>query len=242
MSPAKMIYHGQTSLYKGRSLFHLLGRLKNCGVGRVVYRTSEHYDFDPTEFGPSFYRVLLAQPEMDKSGLEGRVVAQRVFKGRSLEAPVLLTETAHKPDFRLVPVDEEVAFCRWDEVKPYDKVRDAPHKEEFIEMPPLMKQILAKKNPKTSDFRLPAHKIYMEEVNVNKGETRSADMKQFLKGEFADFEDFDLNLIPDSWTLERWNRQVGRTRYVGYRQGEDLEEQLKRDNRLKELQSAIKES
>ncbi len=53
---------------------------------------------------------------MDKDNLHGRVVAERVYRGRRLQEPHVLTAVAHKPDFRLVPKDEEEQFCKWNEV------------------------------------------------------------------------------------------------------------------------------
>ena len=54
---------------------------------------------------------------MDPETLHGRVVAERVFRGLRQREPVVLSSVAHKPDFRLVPKDEEEAFCQWDKVR-----------------------------------------------------------------------------------------------------------------------------
>ncbi len=51
-------HFGKTSLYQGKPLFKILCRLKECGKGRIVYRTIDHYDH-PGQI--SFYRILLAQ-------------------------------------------------------------------------------------------------------------------------------------------------------------------------------------
>ena len=228
-------YFGQKSLYQGKPLFHLLSRLKDSGLGRIVYRTSEVLYDHPGEV--SFYRILLSQPEMDKAGLKGRVVAERVFRARRFADPVNLSPLAHKPDFRLVPIDEEDSFCRWNELKDYDKSRDAPKVAEHFTMPPLMKKVMQRRNKQ--NFMLPAHKIYMEDVNVEKGRVESGEMWKFLDEEHSNYKDFDLNLIPDSWTLERWNHEVGRKRYAGYWEGIGLEEQEKRNQREKELKELL---
>ncbi len=114
------LYFGKTSLYKGRPLFKLLCRLKDFGRGRIVYRTIDQYDH-PGEV--SFYRILLAQPQMDSDTLHGRVVAERVYKGRRMKEPEVLSAVAHKPDFRLVPKDEEDSFCQWDKILDYEVIR-----------------------------------------------------------------------------------------------------------------------
>lgn len=78
---------------------------------------------------------------MDPETLHGRVVAERVLRGRRLPQPEVLSAAAHLPDFRLVPREEEESFCQWDKVKDYDPAVDAPTKPKHMEMPPLMKEV-----------------------------------------------------------------------------------------------------
>ena len=133
------LYFGKTSLYKGKPLFKILCNLKDCGRGRIVYRTIDYHDH-PNEI--SFYRILLAQPSMDDKTEEGRVVAERVYRGLRRKEPHVISNIAHKPDFRLVPKDEEEAFCQWDKVRDFDHARDAELKPKFAQMPPLMRLVI----------------------------------------------------------------------------------------------------
>ena len=128
------IYIGHPSVYHGKRLFKILCQLKKFGQNRIVYRSTEQIHPEP-----SFYRILLAQPEMDPKFELGRVVAERVFRGRKREEPFNLTEEAKYPDFKLVPLEQEDEFCRWNEVKNFVHSRDAEAKPKFIQMPPLLK-------------------------------------------------------------------------------------------------------
>lgn len=121
----------------------------------------------------SWIRILLAQPEMDEKTLEGRVVAERVYRGLRRKEPVVLSDIAHKPDFRLVPKDEEADFCQWNKIRDFDLARDAERKPKFISMPPLMKKVLEKNRQKRglaiedeSVFHLPAYKVYQVKVET----------------------------------------------------------------------------
>ena len=128
------VYIGHPSIYHGKRLFKILCQLKKMGQNRIVYRTTEQNHPEP-----SFYRILLAQPEMDPNFELGRVVAERVFRGRKYLTPYNLTEEAKYPDFKLVSKEQEEEFCRWNEIKPFEHSRDAEPKPKFIEIPPLLK-------------------------------------------------------------------------------------------------------
>ena len=128
------VYIGHPSAYHGKRLFKILCELKKFGQNRIVYRSTEQNHPEP-----SFYRILLAQPEMDPKFETGRVVAERIFRGRRHLRPFNLTEEAKFPDFKLVPKEDEEKFCRWDEIKNFVHERDAEPKPKYIEMPPLLK-------------------------------------------------------------------------------------------------------
>ena len=134
------VYIGHPSVYHGKRLFNILCQLKRFGQGRIVYRTTEQDHLEP-----SFYRILLAQPEMDNKMHHGRVVAERVYQGRRRLEPFNLSEEAKFPDFNLVPKEEEETFCRWDRVKDFLWERDAELKPKYFEMPPLMKIFMKEK-------------------------------------------------------------------------------------------------
>ena len=126
-------YVGYPSIYKGKKLFEILRRLKNFGQGRIVYRGSEQEHPEPC-----FYRILLAQPEFDQGCVHGRVVCEKIFRGKKRLDPYNMSAGARAPDWKLVPKDEEDTFCRWDEIIDYDHKRDAEVKPSHANLPPLM--------------------------------------------------------------------------------------------------------
>ena len=233
------LYFGKTSLYKGRPLFKLLCKLKDHGRGRIVYRTIDHYDH-PGEI--SFYRILQAQPLMDSETLHGRVVAERVHRGLRRKEPVVLSSVAHKPDFRLVPRDEEEAFCQWDKVRDYDRERDAPVKPARAEMPPLLREFVARareargESINEEDFHLPAERVYRGEFNLDRDVVDTDDLGQHLTEEFSTHRDFDMGLVPEDWSMTtRPSYEVGKKAWAGYMEGhkewdvqKDLDEEYER--------------
>ena len=93
---------GLDPIHHGKKLFDLLCNLKHFGQGRIIYSCLEQKHPEP-----SFYRILLAQPEMDTNNTFGRLVTERVFRGMRYTAPFNLTgELQYQmqfPDYRLVP-------------------------------------------------------------------------------------------------------------------------------------------
>ena len=213
------VYVGHPSLYHGKKLFNILCNLKKFGQGRVVYRTTEQAHSEP-----SFYRILLAQPEMDAKLDLGRVVAERVYRGKRRTEPFNLTEEAQFPDFCLVPKELESEFCRNDEIQDFVKERDAMAKPKRIEMPPLMKLFVERnrlqhnEEVNESDLVLNAHEIYEGEHRLE-DRIESNSMEKYITDRFADFEDFDVKRVPTDWNFQRQSRHVGFKAYLKRQEG-----------------------
>jgi hypothetical protein len=210
--PDKMpyVYIGEPSVYYGKRLFKLLCQVKHYGQGRIVYRSTEQNHPEPT-----FYRILLAQPEKDDKLNLGRIVAERIFRGRRRKELAILSEEAQFPDFKLVPKDKEATFCRWDQVKDFVHERDAELKPKWMEMPPLLKKIVIRNRQahgetcNEDDLKLPAYKIYEDEHRLE-DRLEPHTMAQFLNKKYATHKDFDLDLIPfKDWNLSRLRARVG---------------------------------
>ena len=203
------VYVGHPSVYTGKRLFKILCELKNYGQGRIVYRTTEQ-----GQAKPSFYRILLAQPEMDPNFEKGRVVAEKVFNGLRRQKPCILSDDAQFPDFNLVPKSEEDNFCKWNELRYFDVEKDAEAKPKYFEMPPLLKLYLEQiHNKKLEDSRVPAEKIYTTEHRlVDIVEPNS--LSQYISEPFATFKDFDPARVPDEWNFERQKMRVGFRAYL----------------------------
>ena len=153
-----------------------------------------------------------------------------------------MSSVAYKPDFRLVPKDEEEDFCQWANIKDYDKSVDAPVKAKWAEMPPLMKEVIRRnrlrrgESVNEEDFRLPAHKIYTGDHNIE-DEVESCDVGNYLTEEFATHKNFEMEVLPEKWWLDRFESYAGRKKWSGYMEGKEWDEQKKRldeETRLKE--------
>ncbi|CAH1795304.1 unnamed protein product, partial [Owenia fusiformis] len=127
-------YVGRLNRYKCKRLFDILCNLKDLGVGRVVYRDTRKRFF-PNE--PSYVRITEAVPDYSKPDvLRGTVWGEVVFRGQN-EGIKKLTLSTHKPDWVLLPKEEEEAFCSHD--APAYKPNVVPSK---ITYPPLLKAMV----------------------------------------------------------------------------------------------------
>jgi len=176
-------YFGHPAKYHGKPLMHILCNLKNLGTGRVISRVSQ--EAEPGQ-GPSFYRVLWAQPLMDQETKEGRVVAEKVRRGVRYLEPVDLSNIASIPDFRLVAKDEEADFCRWKELRDYSPQVDKVTEPKYFTLPPLLR-LLMERNMKErgeeagpESFLLPHYKTYIpkdQETELLPGERKERVVK-----------------------------------------------------------------
>ena len=227
------VYVGHPSIYHGKKLFKILCQLKNYGQGRIVYRSTEQVNPDL----PSFYRILLAQPEMDSKQELGRVVAERVYQGRRRKEPFNLSEEAQFPDFKLVAKEDEEQFCQWRKVKDFVHERDAVAKPSKIEMPPLLKLFVERNREahgeqvNQDDLVLPAYKIYTDEHRLE-DRTEPNKMSHYLKDKFA-VKDFNVEEVPsDEWNFSRYTSVVGHKVYLNRVEGtRDYKNWIERENK-----------
>jgi len=211
---------GLDAVHHGKKLFPLLCNLKNFGKGRIIYSTLEQQFPEP-----SFYRVLLAQPEMDDDMQFGRIVAERVYRGVKFPTPFNMSGKQTKfPDYRLVPKDEEDLFCRWSEVEEYEPERHAPKRAKHMEMPPLLRLVMERNFAERREavtqesFLLPAYKIYEGDVRLQPDQVEPNDMSHHLAEEFRTHEKHDITeLIPyEEWNFDRPRSEVGHRMFPSY--------------------------
>ena len=62
----KIHYIGKEVPENGKRLMYILGRLKNYGVGRMVYRVATHEKFPE----PSFYIIKKVEPFLENPALK----------------------------------------------------------------------------------------------------------------------------------------------------------------------------
>jgi len=200
---------GLDAIHHGKKLFPLLCQLKNFGKGRIIYSTLEQQFPEP-----SFYRILLAQPEMDDEMRYGRIVTERVYRGKRFTTPHNMSgKQTEFPDYRLVPKHQEDEFCRWAEIVDYDPQSHAPLRSRHMELPPLLKLVMernraarAEKAAETGseirkedkeDLLLPAYKIYDKDVRLTDTVESNLSMAEEIGEEFATQKKYDImSLLP----------------------------------------------
>ncbi|NP_001155738.1 28S ribosomal protein S34, mitochondrial [Acyrthosiphon pisum] len=137
---------GRTTNLYGKTLWEILGNLRTTGVGRLVTRNS----YDRYE-EPSFFRVLSVEPTAQIEDKARKIIvhAEKIFRGKHYKEPVEIYSVSYKPDYRLIPKDEEQLW--------WDRLANCKPREKFvpgsIELPPLMKLVLERDN-KDSNIKL----------------------------------------------------------------------------------------
>ncbi|XP_017884458.1 uncharacterized protein LOC108627640 [Ceratina calcarata] len=129
-------YVGRTNTFKGKPLWEILGNLKNHGVGRMVIRHKQQRYAEA-----SYMRILkvAALPDTSQHPHDPRsvmVLVQQVFRGKTVPEPVQLDTTTYKPDYMLIPKDQEEKFLNSTET-PEERI--LPRTTDF---PPLLKELL----------------------------------------------------------------------------------------------------
>ncbi|XP_003702760.1 mitochondrial ribosomal protein S34 [Megachile rotundata] len=145
-------YIGRTTTLKGKPLWEILANLKNHGVGRMVIRyTFQRYP------EPCYMRILkvAALPDTSKHPHDPRkvrVLVESTFRGKTQPTPRQIDSVSYKPDYMLIPKDEEHRYLN--HIQPPVKILPRT-----VEFPPLLKEMLireAKKKNTTPVLHMPA--------------------------------------------------------------------------------------
>lgn len=136
-------YIGRTTDFCGKTLWEIVGNLKNYGVGRLVY-TQKLLRYPE----PSYYKILKVTPIQHDGNLENPhenfrkviVLVANVFRGRLDPEVREIFSTSYKPDFRLVPKHEEQDWIN----KTLAVERNVKYADPWIDMPPLLKEVVAR--------------------------------------------------------------------------------------------------
>ena len=118
---------------------------------------------------PSYHIIKAVEPRMDEALHFGTVYCETVFRGKRLPGVRKFTD-GYKPDFKLIPKDEEEAF-----INGYKVTELGDNKEilpKYYSVPPLMKEFLVRyKTEKgetvdpNKDFEIPF--VYLDEKDAN---------------------------------------------------------------------------
>ncbi|XP_066150319.1 small ribosomal subunit protein mS34 [Euwallacea fornicatus] len=133
-------YIGRTHDFKGKSLWEILGNLRNMGVGRIVTRSKfERYP------EPSYMKILKVEPlpqpvNQPPDYLRNvRVLVQKTFRGKTIKDPILIESTSYKTDYRLIPKHEETTYCKLTQPSEPTAQKILPRTMEF---PPLLRELI----------------------------------------------------------------------------------------------------
>ncbi|XP_043282101.1 uncharacterized protein mRpS34 [Venturia canescens] len=129
--PIKLI--GRRTTFKGKTLWEILGNLKNFGVGRIIIR--HMFQRYPE---PSYFKVLKVAAMPNEDPRKVMVLTERVFRGLKYEKLVQIDSTSYKADYQLIPKDQEYKY------KPLEK----PEKiivSQTMQFPPLLREILSRR-------------------------------------------------------------------------------------------------
>ncbi|KAL4707733.1 hypothetical protein ACJJTC_014914 [Scirpophaga incertulas] len=150
-------YVGRTTDFKGKTLWEIVGSLRNLGVGRIIVRsTFERYP------EASFMKIVKVETCPDEERRRVRVWVEKTFRGKKLPKLTEIYRTSYKPDYKLIPKNEEEQLLA--------RVAEQSSKPEVvlprqIEMPPLMKRFIINDHEKKGlevikDFMMPINFTY----------------------------------------------------------------------------------
>ncbi|XP_053684167.1 uncharacterized protein LOC128734151 [Sabethes cyaneus] len=132
-------YIGRTTDFKGKTLWEIVGNLKNFGVGRVVVRSMfERYP------EPSYMRILKVEALPNDETRKVKVTMEKTFRGRTYPKPVVIESASYKADYRLLHKHEEEPYCR---VIEQQEEKVIPLE---IDMPPLLREFVEKESGKSN--------------------------------------------------------------------------------------------
>lgn len=140
------VYIGKPSKDIGKTVFEILANLKNFGVGRMLTKNEWN---SYTE--PSYHIIKRVQTYMDPELKYGTIWCETVIRGKRLPGirPIGPNVT-YKPDFRLIPKDEEEQFIGGYPIK--DLADDKNILPKYYQLPPLMQEWLNRNQVSNLDF------------------------------------------------------------------------------------------
>ncbi|XP_038223517.1 uncharacterized protein LOC119840829 [Zerene cesonia] len=133
-------YVGRTTDFKGKTLWEIVGSLKNFGVGRLIVRQMFQRYPEPT-----FMKIVKVETCPDEERRRVRVWVEKTFRGRKLPQITEIYRTSYKPDYQLVTKDDESKFLELTSSEHNFPDVILPNS---IEMPPLMKRFIVRDHEK----------------------------------------------------------------------------------------------
>lgn len=124
-------YYGKKTNFVGKTLFEILGNLRNFGINRMLIKQEELLNHPGK---PSYYIVKKVEPVMDDTLQQGAIYAERIFKGARMPGLFFVDDESWHTDWQLIPKHEEAKY-KVDNPPEYKPVQIEPKP---FEVPPLM--------------------------------------------------------------------------------------------------------
>nr|XP_018902954.1 PREDICTED: 28S ribosomal protein S34, mitochondrial [Bemisia tabaci] len=160
------IYIGRKTTHVGKTLWQLLGNLKDYGVGRLIIRGSQQRYEEPC-----FLRIARVFPQFHEPEDEPRKVAvwaENVFRGNRYPDLVQIMRVTRKHDFQLVPKEDEDRLYELAKVK--RKTPNVVPNKRCV--PPLLKELLLREAVAESK------KIEEPELKLNLRKSKNNDARE----------------------------------------------------------------
>ncbi|XP_049318191.1 uncharacterized protein LOC105234007 [Bactrocera dorsalis] len=149
-------YIGRTTDFRGKSLWEILGNLRDYGVGRLIIRNKfQRYE------EPCYMRILKVEvtphdPAKDPIR-KVAVTVEKTWRGVINPKPVTIYRTSYKPDYELIPKEEESKYTN-NTKKVSEQIL-----ANSIEFPPLLREFIRQE----TGVKEPLMKVH-HKVNHNK--------------------------------------------------------------------------
>ncbi|XP_054734249.1 uncharacterized protein LOC129241772 [Anastrepha obliqua] len=128
-------YIGRTTDFRGKTLWEIVGNLRDFGVGRLVIRNKfQRYE------EPCYMRILKVEvtphdPSKDPIR-KVAVTVEKTWRGVVSPNPVTIYRTSYKPDYELIPKEDEPKY-----INNTKKVTEKLLADK-IEFPPLFREYI----------------------------------------------------------------------------------------------------
>lgn len=202
-------YIGRTTDFKGKSIWELVGNLKNYGVGRVLIRQMfQRYPepcymkilkVEPLECPPVqnmdvsvnyYYHCIFIVCDTFQILRKVRIHVQETFRGRTLPEPVIMEHVTYKTDFQLIPKDEEANICKPLKLDPNIAVFPRYYKE----WPPMLRELLMREQKANGGDPQNIPKLEIAYNPTNYGKYRIAEEGETPTVEFDTLPDYNSPL------------------------------------------------
>ncbi|XP_061388638.1 uncharacterized protein LOC133323697 [Musca vetustissima] len=146
-------YIGRTTDFKGKTLWEIVGDLKDFGVGRLVVRNMfQRYP------EPCYMRILKVDTVDAEDGDKPRkvkVTVEKTWRGVTLPKPVEIFSTSYKADYELVDKEDEHKYLQ-NTAKVEEKILNP-----FVEFPPLLREFISEETGNTN----PQMKVHFKQTD-----------------------------------------------------------------------------